>query len=76
VKASDFIKQPLVWKPHPVKPYYFTHFKTDALLLKRDDVSGKSFYTLSHRLELVKLDHLPKKWKIDQPAAAEQKRKS
>ena len=66
MKASDFLKQTLVWKPHPVKPYYFTHHNRTALLLRKNDGAGKAMYTLSHQLELVQLDHLPKKWTIDQ----------
>jgi hypothetical protein len=75
MKASDYVKQHLVWKPHPVKPYYFTHHNSTALLLRKNDGAGKAMYTLSHRLELVQLDHLPKRWKIDQPVSVEPKAK-
>ena len=66
MKANDYVKQHLVWKPHPVKPYYFTHFKNDTLLLRKNEGNGKAQYTLAHHLELVQLDHFPKKWTIEQ----------
>lgn len=76
MKANDYLKQHLVWKPHPVKPYYFTHFKNDTLLLRKNEGNSKAMYTLAHQLELIQLDHLPKNWTIDLPESKEQKAKS
>ena len=76
MKTNHYLKEHLVWKPHPVKPYYFTHFKNDTLLLRKNEGNGQAQYTLAHHLELIQLDHFPRKWKIDGAQVSSSKPKS
>jgi hypothetical protein len=67
MKADDFLKEDLYWRPHQELPYYYCYFNGTPILLRMNNSPDEPPYTFTYLLNVIHLDDLPKNWKIEHP---------